>query len=648
MKYPFLVLALLCSLSAFPQKTGAHSYKVDLTNVVDDRVKVTVDATLTNLSETFDGKYRFNFPATIPGTYATLDYGRFIHDFQAFNSDGKPLKVSKKKNTYTIKGKPAKIEYWAEDSFDAKIRKNKVFEPAGTNNQERRNFLLNAAGYFGFFEGLENLPVSLEVNKSPSLYGLSAMESYSYGNTQNFYARDYHHFLDCPVMVSKPDTTSFMLGGAKVTIGVFTENGRELSRDIYKQVETSMKAIEAFLQGDLPVDNYAFIFYIKDHTEFESLFNGSEIKIGTVFKAVRKLAGKGFGALEHGNSSVYYLPDFGGTTVLDGMADVCIHEFFHILTPLGLHSEEIGNFNYIEPKMSKHLWLYEGITEYFAGISQVKGGVITKDEYLTKVLKGKIRSAARYPTKKMSFTEMSENVLDKPYKKQYGQVYQRGALMGALLDIRIMELTQGEKDLHDIILTLRDKYGPNESFNDDEIIEEFVSLVHPDLQQFFDSYVTGREELPIKSYLAKVGVEYDRNYVGPLIAHPVNDNDVKRRRLIVGQKMTIKKVGKDDFVGFKPGDKVSILDDKLFSGAQALEPGETIEISVLRDGENIQLPYTVRTVEGSKKPLHPRSQRHDHCRGNLATALVLELIYLRRQSSRISRPPLLYSKTRLS
>jgi len=568
--------------------------------VVDDRVKVTVDATLTNLSETFDGKYRFNFPATIPGTYATLDYGRFIHDFKAFNGDGKPLRVSKKKNTYTIKGKPAKIEYWAEDSFDAKIRKNKVFEPAGTNNQARRNFLLNAAGYFGFFQGLEDLPVSLEVNKSPSLYGLSAMESYSYGNTQNFYARDYHHFLDCPVMVSKPDTTSFMLGGAKVTIGVFTENGRELSRDIYEQVETSMKAIEAFLQGDLPVDNYAFIFYIKDHTEFESLFNGSEIKIGTIFKALRKLAGKGFGALEHGNSSVYYLPDFGGTTVLDGMADVCIHEFFHILTPLGLHSEEIGNFNYIEPKMSKHLWLYEGITEYFAGISQVKGGVITKDEYLTKVLKGKIRSAARYPTKKMSFTEMSENVLDKPYKKQYGQVYQRGALMGALLDIRIMELTQGEKDLHDIILDLLDKYGPNESFNDDEIIEEFVSLVHPDLQQFFDSYVTGREELPIKSYLAKVGVEYDRNYVGPLIAHPVNDNDVKRSRLIVGQKMTIKKVGKDDFVGFQPGDKVTILDDKLFSGPKALEPGETIEISVLRDGQNIKLPYTVRTVEGSK------------------------------------------------
>ena len=80
----------------------------------------------------------------------------------------------------------------------------------------------------------------------------------------------------------------------------------------------------------------------------------------------------------------------------------------------------------------------------------------------------------------------------------------------------------------------------------------------------------------------------------------IRDSDVKRSRLIVDQKMTIKKVGKGDFVGFQPGDQVSILDDKLFSGPQALEPGETIEISVLRDGQNIKVPYTVRTVEGSK------------------------------------------------
>lgn len=273
MKIKLLSLFLILTLPSLGQHAGMHSYTIDLTQVIDDRVKVSVDARSLQLT-TKQRTYNFHFPATIPGTYATLDYGRFIQDFQAYGSDGALLKVKRKDNTFTIYGKPERLEYWADDTFDAQIRKNKVFEPAGTNNQERTNFLLNAAGYFGFFEGQEDLPVSLEITKSPSLFGLSAMESYSYGNTQNFYARNYHEFLDCPVMVSRPDTTSFQLGGAKVTIGVFTENGRELSEEIYAQVATSMKAIEAFLEGDLPVDNYVFIFYIKDHTEFEGLFTG--------------------------------------------------------------------------------------------------------------------------------------------------------------------------------------------------------------------------------------------------------------------------------------------------------------------------------------------------------------------------------------
>ena len=601
MKIKLLLLALLAALYVTGQNTGVHSYAIDLTHVVEDRVKVTVDASLVQLSNPKDNQYKFHFPATIPGTYATLDYGRFIQDFKAYNTGGQPLKVKHKGNTFTIYGKPERIEYWADDTFDARIRKNKVFEPAGTNNQERTNFLLNAAGYFGFFEGKEALPVALEITKSPSLYGLSALEGYSYGNTQNFYARDYHHFLDCPIMVSKPDTTSFKLGGAKVTIGVFTENGRELSQEIYEQVETSMKAIEAFLEGNLPVENYAFLFDIKDHTEFEGLFSGQEIKVGTIIKAIRTLAGKGFGALEHGNSSVYYLPDFGGTTVLDGMADVCIHEFFHILTPLGLHSEEIGNFDYINPKMSQHLWLYEGITEYFAGISQLKGGVIDKEEYIQSLLRGKIRAADRYPTAKMSFTEMSENVLKNPYKKQYGQVYQRGALMGALLDIRIMELTGGEKDLHDIILALRDVYGPNKSFKDPQIIAEFVALVHPDLQEFFDDYVTGRNELPTKEYLNKVGIEYDRRYAGPVVVDPLRDNGYKTRGIRSTDYLEIKNISKENPYQLEKGDRIQRYADELETAYGGPKEGSPLVLLIERNGTKFTVPYNVAYTTGSKK-----------------------------------------------
>tara|TARA_B100001939_G_scaffold346453_1_gene365257 strand:+ start:181 stop:2046 length:1866 start_codon:yes stop_codon:yes gene_type:complete len=601
------LLLLLLPLLCVGQKTGYHSYSLDLINVKDDRVKVTVDATKMNFGDYIAGA-EFNFPATIPGTYATLDYGRFIKDFKAYGAKGKSLKVKKKGNTYAIKGEPKKIEYWVDDSFDAKQRKNKIFEPAGTNNQEGRNFLINAAGYFGFFTGAEEMPITLEVKKSPTLYGLSAMNGYSYGNTQNFHAKDYHQLLDCPIMFSKPDTTSFKLGPTKVTIGVFSESGRKLSEDIYEQVRLSMGAIESFLHGDLPVDRYAFIFYIKDLSEFQGLIEGTEIKLGTIVKALRELSGQGFGALEHGNSSVYYLPDFGNDMVLDQMADVCIHEFFHILTPLGLHSEEIGNFNYIDPQMSKHLWLYEGITEYFAGISQVKGGVTTRDEYIRSVLRQKIVTADRYPTDKMPFTEMSENVLHKPYKKQYMQVYQRGALMGALLDIRIMELTQGKKDLLDVVLELRDTYGPDKSFKDDDFIEEFVALVHPDLQQFFDDYVSGTRPLPVQEYLAKVGVLYDRSYVGPLVADPLRDYGIKYRRVRGTNTLVVKKIGKENPLQLEEGDIIETYSDQLQNEYGGPEAGTIIDLNVTRGTKKLVVPYEVTYKEGSKGHFMRRSR----------------------------------------
>jgi predicted metalloprotease with PDZ domain len=69
-------------------------------------------------------------------------------------------------------------------------------------------------------------------------------------------------------------------------------------------------------------------------------------------------------ALEHSYSSVYYSPQARADKVSDEITGLSCHEFFHIVTPLNIHSEEISNFNFDTPKMSKHLWLYEGLTEY--------------------------------------------------------------------------------------------------------------------------------------------------------------------------------------------------------------------------------------------------------------------------------------------
>lgn len=603
MKSTLFCLLLVFSTGLFAQ---SYQYSMDLNQVSNDQVIVNLKVpTMT------EDTVLFHFPKTIPGTYATQDYGKYISAFQAKTASGEvinaiPLTV----NTYQIpRGTElASIRYKVDDTFDSDEKKDKVFEPAGTNIQAGRNFVLNNSGFFGFFEGKESWPVELSVDKPADMIGMTALNQTALtANNQTFLAESYHQLLDCPIMFSAPDTISFKVANARVTMSVFNESGRELSSEIYKEVKVSMDAIADFLDGELPVDNYAFLFYIEDYTRYKELMSGGKVKIKDVAALLGDMVGQGFGALEHGNSSFYFLPDFGDDFALNMIKDVCIHEFFHILTPLSLHSQHIGDFDYVEPVMSQHLWLYEGITEYFAGISQVKGGVITPYEYLSDVLKGNIRGARSFPQTEMSFTEMSANVLEKPWSKEYGQVYVRGALLGALLDIEIMRLTAGEKTLKDVVVTLGERYGKDKSFDEDSFIIEFVNEVDPKLQDFFDQYIMGRTPLDVPKGLESVGVLFQKSFQGKAPFNPLSEdeNDIKTKSafsLAGDGDITIKKAGKEEAIGFEKGDVFeptalkSLLRDEF---GEWVPEGTVVEIPITRKDEAMMLEYKVRYVEKS-------------------------------------------------
>ena len=134
------------------------TYHADLMRVLgSDQVQVTAEVHWEALPDDLeDAPIEWQFPKTIPGTYATEDYGKYIKDLEAFKVDGSRIKVRKKgKNTYQLSALPVRITYSANDTYDARVRKNHIFEPAGTNIAERENFLLNNAGFFGYFPGYE-------------------------------------------------------------------------------------------------------------------------------------------------------------------------------------------------------------------------------------------------------------------------------------------------------------------------------------------------------------------------------------------------------------------------------------------------------------------------------------------------------------
>ena len=86
----------------------------------------------------------------------------------------------------------------------------------------------------------------------------------------------------------------------------------------------------------------------------------------------------------------------------------------------------------------------------------------------------------------MPFTTMSANVLTEPYKDQYLNVYQKGALIGMCLDIQIRESSGGKRGILDLMHQLSNEYGVSKPFNDADLFAKITSLTYPEVGDFFN------------------------------------------------------------------------------------------------------------------------------------------------------------------
>ena len=92
------------------------------------------------------------------------------------------------------------------------------------------------------------------------------------------------------------------------------------------------------------------------------------------------------GAWEHSYSSNYVYSEAEFEAALDErLPDTIAHEFYHVVTPLNIHSEIIEQFNFVEPVPSEHLWLYEGVTEWAALKMQLNAGLMSIEDYLREM-----------------------------------------------------------------------------------------------------------------------------------------------------------------------------------------------------------------------------------------------------------------------
>lgn len=571
-----------CKTPNVPQEEQPILATIDLVNVENDKVWVSVDPDRFTSETT-----TFYIPKTVPGTYSTDNYGKFSENFKALDYKGREMDVVKlDDNSWSIANAEDldKVVYQVNDSFDWE-NEGGVYSMAGTNILKDKNFLLNLHGFVGYFKDMKEEEYRLQIERPAGLIPGTSLTVDRTMNSENgssktdiFNLSRYFEVIDNPIMYAEPDTARIKVQGMEVLLNVYSPNDKYSAQDIKPSMQKMINAQKKFL-GD--IDNtgkYAILLYLAENDKPD--------------------AGN-FGALEHHTSTVVVLSEDSSLSSLENsMIDIVSHEFFHILTPLNVHSKEIHYFDYNDPKMSQHLWMYEGVTEYFANLFQVNQGLISNQEFYNRMVE-KINIAKNFDDT-MPFTVMSKNILEDDYKDSYYNVYMKGALIGMALDIRLRELSGGRMGILDLMKKLSEKYGKNKPFNDDELISEIVKLTYPEIQDFFDTYVSGTTPIPYYDFFEKAGLEEKEimTEVGYFLRGqvPYITANQQTMELVFRNDIELNTFLKD--LGVQGGDTIKSINGKeytiqnvydLINATQSWEEGNPISMTVERDGEEITL-----------------------------------------------------------
>lgn len=556
---------------------------IDLNVIKNDKVLVTVTPPKITSNE-----ITYHIPKIIPGTYSEDDYGKYIDNLKAYDTKGNTLTVAKMDdNSWTIRDakKLSKITYLVNDTYDIEDEHD-IFSPAGTNIEEGKNFMINTHAFVGYFSGLIELPYKINITHPATLWGATAMIDTDASDTKDtFTTSRYAELVENPIMYAKPDYTTFTVNGMEIIIAVYSPNGLVTAQSITPEMKTMMTAQKNFLGRFNSTKKYAVLLYLSDIT--------------------KKPDAKGFGALEHPTSTTVVMPEMMPKEQLaEQLKDVVSHEFFHIVTPLTIHSKEIHNFDYNNPKMSQHLWMYEGVTEYFANLFQVNQGLITETEFYQR-MSGKIANSLTMDDT-MPFTKMSAEVLKKPYKDQYLNVYEKGALIAMCIDIEIREKSNGQRGILDLMQKLSQEYGSQKAFDDKDLFAKITQLTYPEIGEFLNTYVAGPTPIPYETYFAKMGITKGKMQVptnifihnqSPVIT--VIDPNTKELLIIQGGEL-------NDFmntIGIKGGDILQEVNgikynldnaNDLIMMSMALKNDDPITFKVKRDTKELTLKGTVQ------------------------------------------------------
>jgi len=300
-----------------------------------------------------------------------------------------------------------------------------------------------------------------------------------------YIASSYDKLVDAPVEAGKFEEFHFTSGGARFRVILDSENA---NRAFLEGALSRITEYELQLMGGPPFDppshEYTFIFHV-----------GSDDDAGG-------------GGMEHSNSTAI------AARSVEAAGAIAAHEFFHAWNVKRIRPRNLEPIDYTREQYTRALWFAEGVTSTYAAYTLERTGLWSKNQFYVDLATQIGELQSRPAHKWQSADEASLDAWFEKYdaylsKDRSISYYNKGQILGVLLDLAIRDATDNHRSLDDVLRKLNADYAQQGKFydEDDGIRKAVEEVAGKSFQEFFRRYVSGTDEIPYDDFLQIAGLE---------------------------------------------------------------------------------------------------------------------------------------------
>ena len=384
-------------------------------------------------------------------------------------------------------------------------------------------------------------------------------------------AANYDALADSPAEVGVFQHSDFQQDGATYHIVVHASPG-DYDMAKLEDIVRRITRAEVDWMADRPFDAYTFLYHFPD--------------------------GHGAGGMEHAYGTAIDLNADRLKSSMLSVAGVTAHEFFHLWNVKRIRPQSLEPIDYQHSMDTRALWFSEGVTNTVGDMMLVRAGLTGERQYLDR-LASDINELQSRPAHRWQSVE--ESSLDawlegNAYYRTPGRsisYYNKGEVVGVLLDLRIRQLTNGQKSLRDLFRWMNDKYAKKGLFfpDSDGVQQAAEIITGQSFAEFFRAYVAGVRELPYNDLFSFVGLQVAETtvrYASPgfrTLANPDGPLEVT----------AVDADGEADRAGVSVGDRVLELNGKPATA------NFDYDLSRMREGATVKLRVAGRSGKRNLK-----------------------------------------------